>query len=884
VTDAIRTMQSQPPAPGRIPPQSTEAEMAVLGAVLLDNNAFSIATESISSNAFYRRPHADIFAAMEGLAARNEAIDVVTLSEELKQRGTYQSTGGAAYLTQIMDSVHTAANVEHYANIVLEKFVLRRLITICNDVTTQCFAGEREAADVLDEAEKHIFEIAQQGMFKGFESIGKILRDHFKNIEELYQSGSHISGMPSPFEDLDSLTSGFQKSDLIIVAGRPGMGKTSFALNLCQHLAIRQKTPVGIFSLEMSAEQLVTRLLCSEARIDSNKLRRGYLKANEYAELAIVAGYLAEAPIYIDDSPGLSTLELRAKARRLKAEANIGMLMIDYLQLVSVHERTENRQQQISLISRGMKALAKELNIPVVALSQLSRAVESRGGDKRPLLSDLRESGCLTGDSLVTLADTGARVPIRELAGKADFDVWALNSDTWKLERARASRAFSTGTKPVLHLETQLGRSIRATANHRFLTIGGWKRLDQLRTGEHVALPRAIPAIAAPTMHDAELALLGHLIGDGCTLPRHVIQYTTREYDLAVEVARLARSVFASEVNPRVNQERKWYQVYLASTRHHTHGVRSAIAEWLDGLGIWGLRSYQERVPEPVFRQPARSIALFLRHLWATDGCIRMRQGVSAYPVVYYATSSERLARDIQSLLLRLGITARVKRVSQGLKGRPQYHVVVSGNNDLRTFVAEVGAVGSYKMKSLREIVGYLAEREANTNRDVIPVDVWSRMVVPAMRVAGVTHRALHASLGMSYCGMALFHQNLGRGRAGAIARVVSSEPLRRLSESDVYWDRVASITPDGTEEVFDLTVPGPHNFVANDIVVHNSIEQDSDLVLFLYRPEVYEGPESENRGKAELIIGKQRNGPTGTVNLTFIDSCTRFEPAAFGE
>jgi replicative DNA helicase len=403
VAEIVRTAQTQPQAPGRIPPQSLEAEMAVLGAVLLDNNAFSIATETLNHTAFYKKAHQDIFAAMEGLSARGEAIDVVTLSEELKQRGTFQSTGGANYLTTIMDTVHTAANVEHYANIVLEKFVMRRLITISSDIATQCYAGDREAADVLDEAEKHIFEIAQQGMFKGFEPIGKILRDHFKNIEALYQSGSHISGIPSPFEDLDSLTSGFQKSDLIIVAGRPGMGKTSFALNLCQHLAIKEKTPVGIFSLEMSAEQLVTRLLCSEARVDSNRLRRGYLKSNEYAELAIVAGYLAEAPIYIDDSAGLSTLELRAKARRLKAEANVGMIMIDYLQLVSVRERVENRQQQISLISRGLKALAKELNIPVVALSQLSRAVESRGGDKRPMLSDLRESGSIEQDSDLVL-------------------------------------------------------------------------------------------------------------------------------------------------------------------------------------------------------------------------------------------------------------------------------------------------------------------------------------------------------------------------------------------------------------------------------------------------------------------------------------------------
>lgn len=388
---------------GRVPPQSLEAEMAVLGAVLLDNTSFSIATESLTHEAFYKRSHADIFAAMESLSSRGEAIDIITLAEELKQRGTYQSVGGPTYLTHIMDSVHTAANVEYYASIVLEKFIMRRLIAISSDVATQCYAGERDASEVLDEAEKQIFELSQRGLYRGFESIGKIIKEHFKNIEEMFQSGSHISGLPSPFDELDSMTAGFQKSDLIILAARPRMGKTSFALNMAQFLAIQKKIPVGIFSLEMSADQLVTRLLCSEARADSNKLRRGYLESRKYAELAIVAGYLSEAPIYIDDSSALSTLEFRAKARRLKSEANVGMIIIDYLQLVHVRERVENRQQQISLISRSLKALAKELEIPIVALSQLSRAVEVRGGDHRPMLSDLRESGSLEQDADVVL-------------------------------------------------------------------------------------------------------------------------------------------------------------------------------------------------------------------------------------------------------------------------------------------------------------------------------------------------------------------------------------------------------------------------------------------------------------------------------------------------
>jgi len=387
----------------KLPPQSIEAEMAVLGAVLLDNNAYSIATESITAEAFYKKAHADIFAAMTLLGQRGEAIDMITLTEELKKLGTFQSIGGAAYLTNIMDTISTAANVEYYASIVLQKHILRRLITISNHLATECYAGEREASDILDEAEKSVFEISQQGMFKGFQPIGSIIKDKFHNIEELYQSGKHVSGLPSPFEELDSYTSGLQNADLIIVAGRPGMGKTSLALNMAQHFALKLKVPVGVFSLEMSAEQLVLRILCTEARVDSNRLRTGYLKSSEYAELALVAGYLAEAPIFIDDSAAISTVELRAKARRLKAEFNVGAIFVDYLQLVSVRERVENRQQQISLISRSLKALAKELDIPVVALSQLSRAVESRVGDKRPVLSDLRESGSIEQDADLVL-------------------------------------------------------------------------------------------------------------------------------------------------------------------------------------------------------------------------------------------------------------------------------------------------------------------------------------------------------------------------------------------------------------------------------------------------------------------------------------------------
>jgi replicative DNA helicase len=383
----------------KTPPHSLDAEMAILGAVLIDNQSLSILTEHHTEEAFYKKAHQDIFRGMLNVANKGEAIDVITLSDELKRLGAYHTIGGPAYLTQIMDNVHTAANAEHYARVVFEKYLLRRLITISGEIATNALLGERDAREVLDEAERLIFEVSERGVRKTFEPIGRIIKERFGNIEEISEKHGMVSGLATPFERLDAQTSGFQRAELIIIAGRPSMGKTSFALNIAQHMSLKDKIPVGVFSLEMSSEQLVMRVLCSEARVDSHKLRMGYLKSSEFAELAIVAGYLAEAPIYIDDSAGISMMELRAKARRLKAEQNVGAIFVDYLQLVTSHDQMESRQQQISSISRGLKNLAKELDIPVVALSQLSRAVESRGGDKRPMLSDLRESGAIEQDA-----------------------------------------------------------------------------------------------------------------------------------------------------------------------------------------------------------------------------------------------------------------------------------------------------------------------------------------------------------------------------------------------------------------------------------------------------------------------------------------------------
>jgi replicative DNA helicase len=571
----------------------------------------------------------------------------------------------------------------------------------------------------------------------------------------------------------------------------------------------------------------------------------------------------------------MSVLELRAKSRRLAARHGLGLVVVDYLQLMRPEGRPDSsRVEQIGQISRGLKILARELNVPVIAVSQLSRAVESRNPPV-PMLSDLRESGCLTGESRVYLPETGQYRPIAELVGSSGFEVIAINRDTWKLERRRVTRAFSTGRKPVYRLTTQLGRTIRATGNHKFLAFDGWKRLDEVEIGEHLALPRRLPGPTASTMSRDELALLGHLIGDGCTLPRHAIQYTTREHALASRVADLATRVFGRAVRSRIRQERSWYQVYLSSAGHLTRGRRNPISAWLDDLGTFGLRSYEKRVPPRVFEQPDPAIATFLRHLWSTDGCVYLARGAQATPVVYYATSSPELAGDVQSLLLRLGINAIKSRVGN-TRGRPQHHVKVTGVSDVLRFLEVIGCLGESRAATGFRIALKAGETRANPNRDVIPAAAWRAFVEPARVTADLTTRQFQSDLGNAYCGTALYKSNLSRERAARAAEVVECDALSRLAESDVYWDRVVAIEPDGVEEVYDLTVEGLQNFVAEDIVVHNSIEQDADVVMFIYRDEYY-NRESERLGEADMIVAKHRNGPIGEVALTFLPKYPKF-------
>ena len=646
---------------------------------------------------------------------------------------------------------------------------------------------------------------------------------------------------------------------------------TSCVMNMAENAAIRYNIPVAVFSLEMSKEQLALRLLCSQSEVGLHKVRTGYLGNEDWPRLTTGAGLLTAAPIMIDDSPGQSVLEIRAKCRRLKSENKLGLIVIDYLQLMRSSTPAENRVQEISQISRGLKGLAKELGVPIIALSQLSRAVEQRGGGGRPQLSDLRESGCLTADARVLRADTGAEVTMGELlaSGERDIPVWTID-DAFRLVQGTMSHVFPSGEKEVFEMRLASGRSIKASANHPFLTLDGWRRLDELKAGVRLAVPRRVSdPLDQKEWPEAEIVLLAHMIGDGCVAPRQPIHYTSAD-DANLAVVGQAAQHFG--VTARRVPQGNWSHLYLPAPEKLTHGKRNPIAAWLDTFGLYGKRSYEKFIPKSVFALPLDQAALFLRHLWATDGCVFAGEKQVR---VYYATTSLQLAEDVRHLLLRFGIQSRLKANRKGTY-RLCYQLHITGHEAQLRFLQEIGVHGARSAK-VDAALDLLARIKPNTNLDTVPIEVWS-MVRTAMAERAVPTRQLQSAVGARYCGSTFYKHAPSRERLMSVATALADPELHAMAESDLFWDAIVSIESLGVQPVFDATVPGTHNFIANGIVTHNSIEQDADVVIFVYREVVYK-PDTPEPGKAQLIIAKQRNGPTDDVDMTFIRECTKFVP-----
>ena len=650
-----------------VPPQNLDAEESVLGAMMLSPGAIGAVSEILDAGDFYRESHAKIYRAALALYARGEPVDAITLVDVLEERGELEDAGGRVRIHELAALVPATANAAHYARIVREMATLRGLIRAGQEVARLGWERPGEAHDLVDRAEQVIFELSQTRVTGEFAHIEALLKDSFERITALYEAGEEITGVPSGFRDIDRLTSGFQPGNLVILAARPSMGKSGFALCAAANIAVRRETPVALFTLEMSKSEVTQRLMCSEAKVESQRLRNGKLAADDWPRLTAACDKLAKAPIYVDDTGSITMMEIRSKARRLKTkEPNLGLIVVDYIQLMTSGSTVENRVQEVSQISRNLKVLARDLDVPVLALSQLSRAVEQRH-DKRPILSDLRESGCLVGDSRVYLPDEGVYRPIRDLLGRTGFRVLAVDERTLKLEPRTVTNSFTTGRQPVYRLMTSRGRTIRATGNHKFFAFDGWRRLDDMGQGMEIAAAAALPGQGA--------------LDDGADV--------------------------------------------------------SSGDRFSDWAGV-------------------------------------------AHGTAYQAP---------------------------------------------------------------------------------IPTTTWQSTVTlaPAMAAAVVTNGPLEPE-----------------------PRTAFTAELDEAAQSGIEWDEIVSIEPDGEEQVYDLTVAGLHSFVAEDLVVHNSIEQDADLVFFIYRDEYY-NDETDQQGIAEIHLAKHRNGPTGTEKVAFMSRYAKFADLAAG-
>jgi len=762
---------------GRIPPYNLEAEESLLGAMLLSKDAIVAASElGVTADNFYKPIHGHIFDAIISLYGAGEPADPVTVAEELRRAGLLGDIGGPGLLVSLQVRTPATSSASRYARIVSEHAVLRRLITVAGEIAEMGYRVPEDVAETVDRAEAMVFDVAQHRVSDSMAPLRDLLDESLTRLEMLYEKADAITGIPTGYSGLDELLSGLQPSSLVIVGARPATGKTAFALGLSAHAALEANRPVLFFSLEMSHLEITQRILASEARVDSSRMRNGRLNESDWTKISHAIGRLAEAPLYIDDNPRATVLEIRAKARRLKSRlGDLGVVVVDYLQLMTGRDRAENRQVEVSEISRGLKVLARELQTPVVALSQLSRGLELRA-DKRPLLADLRESGCLTADARVLRADTGAEVTMGELVatGERNIPIWTIDRDL-AVVPGTMTCAFSTGTKPVFELRVASGRRVRASANHPFLTADGWLRLDELRLGAHIAVPRHVPAPAR----------LG-----ACS---------------SVDVADLAGQVL-----------------------HQGEGDRNGPERAV--------------VPSEVFSLPDDQLGAFVRQVWSSG---HRRHSIHGSAGLHFASRSPRLVDDLQSLLVRLGIVTNSRRLTAML-----------------TRLSVDGA------ESRRRLLDVLA------GKPLAGAGEGPRLHYAAAGASRAPALASEATMAQAPASHAL--------RRSRLAAALGDDDLGRRAGAGVRFEPVVSIEALGEAPVFDATVPETHNFVANGIVVENSLEQDADVVIFLYRDEIY-NPESADRGTAEVLVTKHRSGPTGMDRLAFLDHYTRFANMAKG-
>jgi replicative DNA helicase len=855
----------------RIPPNNLEAEMALLGSILVDKEIMSAVSEIVKPNDFYASLHESIFVALYALYEAGKPLDKVALAEELRSRGMLDKIGGLAYLTSLMDTVPTAASAEYYAKIVREKAALRGLIHAGTRITQLGYESEEDVPAALDASEQIVYDVGNRDGRGAFSAVSSLLLDTFHELEKRHTHRGDRTGITSGFADIDEYTAGFQKGNLVILAARPAMGKTSLALNMALFAARDERQPVAVFSLEMTKQELVERLISSDAGIDASKLRRGAIEGRDWEKIGNSIGRLNELPIFLDDSGSVTVGEIRSRLRRLKSAHGLGIAFVDYLQLVrpSALGRNVNRNEELSEICRTLKATAKDLEIPIVALAQLNRAVETRQ-DKRPMLSDLRD--CLAADALVTDADTGARIRIADVVeGEKRFNVWATD-DELKLVKRPITDAWPVGERQVFEVRTQSGRTIRCTAGHRFRTVDGWSELRELAVDSAIAVPRRYEApIQRPEMTIGKAVLLGWLVGDGHLAGSPAITVATAaEGELAVQ---LGVTEFGLKPIVRPERENTPAQRVVLTAGTMCGAGKNPLTTWLRQLGVWKCTGANKYVPAALFGEPNDVIAGFLRGLFHADGRLTRGAGTTR-ATVRLTTISEELARGVQHLLLRFGISAILKSDDRNIGGYRTttsrlWTLALMERGSVSAFVDRIGFLGAKHDRAVAKVVREKINDASQFDR--IPAAVNDRV-----RTLRSERAWSHARIGWRDQG-----KSMSRTTCAMLAERLEDEHPAILAHSDVLWDTIEAIEPAGNEVVYDITVGDLHNFCVDDILTHNSgaIEQEADIVTFLYRDAYYNKEQSPEPDATEFIFAKHRNGRVGMVKLRFRPEHTLFQP-----
>jgi replicative DNA helicase len=866
-------MTQAPRAAERMLPQNIEAECGLLGSIIIDPEALALVADFLRAEDFYRDAHRSIYEVMLHLYNQRTSADFITICDILESRGKLEEVGGASYITSLINQVPTSGNVLFYARIVERTATLRNLIGAVGQIAAMVYEAEDDAAPIVERAEQLIFAISQHSLSLGTDaSLAELLTSYMDRLDQLSQRRGSVVGVPTGFAELDRMTGGLRRSDLIVLAARPSIGKTSLALSLACQAALHFGQHIGIFSLEMSQEQLTERLMAMETGINLQRLSTGNIEDDEWDTIVAALGRLSAAQIRIDGTSVLSPVQMRSRARRWVVEYGLDLIIVDYLQLmqpsdISSKRKLENRVQVVDEISRNLKLLARELNIPILVLAQLSRAVESRLS-KVPQLSDLRE--CVIGDTRLVDATTGRWVSIRTV--REGMQILGVDSHQ-RIRPFAVEHVWSTGVKLTYLLTTRTGRQVQATANHPFLTPQGWKCLEQLQAGDLIATALRLPEHGAELEERTERCrLLGYLVGDGTYQRHREVGFISMDGATMQDACEIVSHNFAGVLardKPCHNSQAKQAVFTAVYANGYGKPYGNPLREWLRSLGVFGQRDNTKHVPAYVFEAGVVGAREFLAGYLATDGGVKQRRSGSHKGMweIQFDTVSHTLALDVQALLLRLGIVSSVQPGRYDPEStQPIYRVEVALTTENLRRCTQIPVRGK-KGELLRQMEATLVRDHTNSGIFGLPKEV-------SAMVAGRSRRRVSVPRGM-WTGRTWHDQGkrVNREVCWKWALEMEDTELSDWASSDLLWEPIRNIVPAGEAEVFDITVPGCANFLANGIVAHNSggIEQNADIVMFIYRDEVY-NPDTQRRGIADIIVAKHRNGPTGTF-------CLRFEP-----